>query len=1302
MNEAGALYFPIRLRCAAVSDLLGSAALEEAIVRALGRCFAGARRALPASVAVGGGVALQPPYLTGGDLPAGDAVRLLGCVQRAIAAAARNARVFGLVPPPARAPAVPPYEVGETIDADRLVSAGTAYLIPSYQTAKDRKTAAVTVTGSRQSGGLSDEQRRLVRSTVAQLDTDEGTLFQHVLGGTRSGPGRSAPDPLNLEVLRVFARENPARFRKLLLEAVTGSAPAIARVYELDEDALKILTEDKQATAAAKRRLDVVADAIHLAGDLPDAAWLTGELERRAPGFRRIFALLGPLADAQQRLFDYLSRAEPKTDKQTLGLLDPDLWRGAALAATLAGRGRGGSTYHTQEEYLTYYRVLVTLLPKFQEIDSWLFLFGLGNGPAAGSTEEVQVLKEARSKYLDLVIDAVPGAPYRKRPIGPRMQAADKFYADWQGLAADRKLQHASEGIKQLLDNVTYMPLYAAFPGRANEYTYFNSTLIELRQKVGALSGAVGNAKQTRGEPYRQLVARLRQQIGELEVKYSLLTFWKGALDPPKFAVDHDIGDADQHAEWWASADPVLRAVQGQYPAPNYASLPDKMKDWQQALNQLVKAINDEIEAEVRRNKRKFWITLGITVVAMALTWGVAGLAEGALGLSATTTTLVGAGAFTVATTLGEVFILHEQVGALDIVVSFAENAAFGFLFKWLNVRFVAFGRSLAPGRDLAQLSIVLGADAAVGTGVNLGLSLIQTGHLPEDMQSFILSSVVLAAAGAALGGPRLRAQLQKLNIQGEFLARLDRLRQEGAAIFEDMRKIGPPGPDEAQHGALKERLLRVLPDLKEALERLAGPGFSDADLNSLGLSRQWVNGLANIVGQYFDIVRGSQWSAPAGQPGTRGSAGARALPAPPSVIPGLVPVGGGAFEYIPDPDVPAQSAERMTLLLGRSGYHVTDTGGGVLRLTGQGLDRPLLLLPGRPSVPPPSLARIVGGYGLAAQRRGVIVLEAQPDAAGYVDQLAAVAKASPENAQRLLRAVGRFLGPQHTAELQGLSRFLEVGRASVLARALSPGDTGEWFIDVQQMLRAMRTFSPQAARGLEIFFNLRPDLTAARVLRMFHNFEPQQVVGILESIAQLAPHSSDLGKLVGDLTGDVWQKYKAVVDVLTSANHDLARFPDAHFVFEDPALTPAGRKRISDYSVFRPSAVRRRVEVKAVYELKSLGREAVSQLAANILIEVAERRTLTGLGRSRPFESIDWRIRGREIIAAAADRLNLKNVDDPAIKRAAIEDVRGRLRPAFEDKAIKAALRNGDITSAELAEYRAAFESDPPFFTLF
>ena len=86
MDGGGALYFPIRLRCAAVPDLLGSAGLEDALARALGRCFARAPSALPASAAVGGGVVLQPPGLTNGGLTGPDAANLLARVQHSLEA----------------------------------------------------------------------------------------------------------------------------------------------------------------------------------------------------------------------------------------------------------------------------------------------------------------------------------------------------------------------------------------------------------------------------------------------------------------------------------------------------------------------------------------------------------------------------------------------------------------------------------------------------------------------------------------------------------------------------------------------------------------------------------------------------------------------------------------------------------------------------------------------------------------------------------------------------------------------------------------------------------------------------------------------------------------------------------------------------------------------------------------------------------------------------------------------------------------------------------------------------------------
>ena len=117
------------------------------------------------------------------------------------------------------------------------------------------------------------------------------------------------------------------------------------------------------------------------------------------------------------------------------------------------------------------------------------------------------------------------------------------------------------------------------------------------------------------------------------------------------------------------------------------------------------------------------------------------------------------------------------------MLVSFSENATFGFLFGWLNLRFIAFGRYLVPGHD--RTTIVLGVDAVVGGAVSLGLTLVRTGNLPEDMQAFVLSSVV-RRDGAMLGSSRLR-KLRALDVADELRARFNGLNTEGAAIFEPM-----------------------------------------------------------------------------------------------------------------------------------------------------------------------------------------------------------------------------------------------------------------------------------------------------------------------------------------------------------------------------------------------------------------------------------------------------------------------------------------------------------------------------------
>ncbi len=89
-RASAGLHFPITLHCASLDDLLEEAGLEAALARALGRAFAGARAQLPAALAVGGGVALQPPHLVQGRLSVEQTANLLARIRSAIEMAARS------------------------------------------------------------------------------------------------------------------------------------------------------------------------------------------------------------------------------------------------------------------------------------------------------------------------------------------------------------------------------------------------------------------------------------------------------------------------------------------------------------------------------------------------------------------------------------------------------------------------------------------------------------------------------------------------------------------------------------------------------------------------------------------------------------------------------------------------------------------------------------------------------------------------------------------------------------------------------------------------------------------------------------------------------------------------------------------------------------------------------------------------------------------------------------------------------------------------------------------------------------
>ena len=161
------------------------------------------------------------------------------------------------------------------------------------------------------------------------------------------------------------------------------------------------------------------------------------------------------MATARSGLHDYLTASNEKTDASTLKLLrGVDQWRLLSMVAAFGGK-KGAEAYYAEQDLLALHRVLVAVLGKVPEIDSWLLLYRFEYGQVADKLEEVQnPLLQARKRYLDLVDDAFPTFPERSPRIDQLQKAADTFFADSRGRAADKKLEQVKESLKVLQPQV--------------------------------------------------------------------------------------------------------------------------------------------------------------------------------------------------------------------------------------------------------------------------------------------------------------------------------------------------------------------------------------------------------------------------------------------------------------------------------------------------------------------------------------------------------------------------------------------------------------------------------------------------------------------------------------------------------------------------------------------------------------------------------------------------------------------------------------------------------------------------------
>ncbi len=1296
--------------------------VQEALSAAAGRALTNSRNVVLERRGGYVGVKLHAPEVTWSgdglaDVPASVRAEIEALVRAALDREAKAAGLGelpqgkGLPTPPLKATAAEP------LDDARYDPLAQSYELPIY----DRGGAGVPVPIQDPSAGrdpfrpptraelaagrrsaeptvpidLKEMAKRLRGSNV----TDRGIAFlqiqRRVVEGDEAAfylallaiqPDDSSPTVPALSSLKQLSRRHPRRFKELLRGSLQLGRPVTLRRSDTD---IQIDAE------LLPTLMDMAAGVARLASEVPSARELLAERERITPGMLRVIGLANLLLQSRLELLAYLRESKESTDSDTLESFRSatfGLARLPGLFAAFAGDERlNAMVYDLQLDLTENQRWISNVLQRIRAIDELLAFFRFLYGDASAQQDEVAVLLEARGGYLKELGGALVKA---ERVRAVRTQAEANF-KDWLGAAANRKrdrLKKSVDSLKRLLGSLGQSAHYGYFRPVDRPY---NDKLAETRQTLEQIEKEIGGAAKG-GSDLGQLAA-IEGKLPIVGARISLLSYWYASLELGK-VIDYpqQLGSAKERQSWSAQLQRIRAEIGEQYRNPQYADLNSKFRDWKWDLEMM----QIEMKGAARR---EFAVNLLINVAALLITAKVGATMTGAR-MSAVTVTVAEAATFTTVTALGQTVLQSKSFDPGDVAAQFVDNAILFGAFKVLGAGLMLGAQKLLPQRTLAQLAVVLGTPALLATGAPLVISRLERGRWPEEIFAFIVANLLLSAISGAIAGPSTlrslrtlegRAQAAQLAQLRAELETLNRQRTQWLAEME--RVIGSGQLSKEQFESAQTKGTQLYSDLEALVNRMSAQ-LTEQTLASIGLSLGQLRWLASEARSYSGQIAAARYP---GMPATRG------LPSPTEVVStGLVRTGPGTLEY--NPYLAGTRSPDLAARFRRAGYRVTDMGGGVLRLTGRTLDQTAqFLLPARTDVAPPELADLAGGPR-TVHRKGLTVLQQQPGAAQLLAQLRVMVGSQGAGVTRaLLRAVGRFLRPNDTQEIAGLGRFLSVGGdPEALTTLLSPKETGEWTVDVRKALRVMQTFTLPAAQGLKDFFDLSPTYGAGTGLRVFHNFEPGQLAGIFETIHDLRGRSLGLEKLVPGLRGDNPQMYKGVIGVLTTASQELSRYPDATLIFEDPILSGTGRTiRITDIRVVRPGVSSHlRIEVKEIYRLSSLGRDAVRELANDIVNDATMRRSLpTPVGSSRPFfETVSWRIRYNELAVSAAKRLRIANIDDPAVRRQVADDVKRRLRPAFTHWVIRQAVQSGTLSQAEVDGYLRAFDADLPFVSFF
>src|SRR5690242_412595 len=191
---------------------------------------------------------------------------------------------------------------------------------------------------------------------------------------------------------------------------------------------------------------------------IPEARILLSEGEAVTPGVVRIQGLIDALTAMYHRLWEVLKRntVDPAPDEVTddLSAKEFRLPRLAGVVAALAGDPAEASLLsELQLDLVENFRWVMLLYDRVKSLNLELAVFHEFYGKAADQSDEVTVLRTARSLYLDPIRTVM--TPTRAK-IAELLADADQYYEDRVGRIGDVKVDRilkTQEKLRRWLTN---------------------------------------------------------------------------------------------------------------------------------------------------------------------------------------------------------------------------------------------------------------------------------------------------------------------------------------------------------------------------------------------------------------------------------------------------------------------------------------------------------------------------------------------------------------------------------------------------------------------------------------------------------------------------------------------------------------------------------------------------------------------------------------------------------------------------------------------------------------------------------